>query len=313
MSDFIEVAAAVILQSDGQFLLGKRPVDKVYAGYWEFPGGKIEQGEEPESALKRELFEELGIEVTTAYPWITQTYIYPHGKVRLHFFRITRWHNDPIAREHDGIVWQYPDTIEVTPMLPANALVLKALNLPSLYAISNAQNMGVTPFLKKLESQLQQGLRFLQIREKGMPSSKLKIFLDSVLELTNRYGARITINSDHMGIFPDFKVGLHLTAVQLMQTKKRPDCLLCGASCHNQAELNKAAELELDFVVLGPVLPTISHPEKVALDWEQFSQLATNYALPIYALGGMRRQYMDTAWENGAHGIASMTRVWDNE
>src|SRR5205085_3896600 len=89
--EVIEVAAAVIQRADGAFLLAQRPPGKVYAGYWEFPGGKVEPGEAVERAIARELHEELGIDVECAYPWITRVYTYPHATVRLNFFRVTAW------------------------------------------------------------------------------------------------------------------------------------------------------------------------------------------------------------------------------
>src|SRR5262249_36996900 len=89
IAQLIEGAAAVLERADGSFLLAQRPAGKVYAGYWEFPGGKIEAGEAPDAALARELHEELGIDVASAYPWITRVYTYPHGTVRLRFFRVT--------------------------------------------------------------------------------------------------------------------------------------------------------------------------------------------------------------------------------
>jgi 8-oxo-dGTP diphosphatase len=84
----VDVAAAVILRPDGAFLLACRPPGKVYAGYWEFPGGKVEPGEGLADALARELHEELGIDVVSATPWITRVFSYPHATVRLHFFRV---------------------------------------------------------------------------------------------------------------------------------------------------------------------------------------------------------------------------------
>ena len=94
----IEVAAAVLVRPDGAFLLAQRPAGKVYAGYWEFPGGKIEPGEAADAALARELHEELGIDVVTAYPWITREHVYEHGHVRLNFFRVTEWTGEPHPR-----------------------------------------------------------------------------------------------------------------------------------------------------------------------------------------------------------------------
>jgi len=122
-----EVAAAVIERPDGTFLLACRPEGKPYPGYWEFPGGKIEAGEDPRAALGRELKEELGIDVRAATPWITRVYAYTHATVRLHFFRVTAWDGEPQPLEDQGIAWQRPEAPDVTPMLPANAPVLSAL------------------------------------------------------------------------------------------------------------------------------------------------------------------------------------------
>ncbi len=104
----VEVAAAVIQRADGSFLLAQRPQGKVYAGYWEFPGGKVEAGERAAGALARELNEELGVVVETAYPWITRVFTYPHATVRLNFFRVTWWRGEPHPREHQAIAWQPP-------------------------------------------------------------------------------------------------------------------------------------------------------------------------------------------------------------
>src|SRR5688500_19110962 len=104
----IEVAAAVLQRPDGAFLLAQRPAGKVYAGYWEFPGGKIEPDEQAPAALARELHEELGIDIGRAYPWLTRVYPYPHGTVRLPFFKIFHWRNEPHPREDQAISWQEP-------------------------------------------------------------------------------------------------------------------------------------------------------------------------------------------------------------
>lgn len=103
----IEVAAAVLQKPDGSFLLAQRPPDKIWAGYWEFPGGKIEPGETPYHALVRELREELGIEVQTAYPWVTRVFAYPHAAVRLNFFRVTKWGGELHPHEGQQFAWQH--------------------------------------------------------------------------------------------------------------------------------------------------------------------------------------------------------------
>src|SRR5436190_4056868 len=112
----LEVAAAVIERADGAFLLAQRPAGKVYAGWWEFPGGKVDEGESADAALSRELHEELGIDVRRAYPWITRVYVYPHATVRLNFFRVIAWSGEPHPREEQAIRWQRLDAPMAEPL-----------------------------------------------------------------------------------------------------------------------------------------------------------------------------------------------------
>ncbi|HOI52671.1 MAG TPA: NUDIX domain-containing protein, partial [Azonexus sp.] len=110
MSDIVEVAAAVMLRAGGsEFLLAQRPEGKVYAGYWEFPGGKVEPGESVRDALVRELQEELGITVTACHPWLTRRHVYPHATVRLNFWQVTAWQGEigiTAPLEHSAVDWQ---------------------------------------------------------------------------------------------------------------------------------------------------------------------------------------------------------------
>ena len=98
----------------------QRPAGKVYAGWWEFPGGKMEAGEPAERALARELHEELGIEVRRAYPWITRVHFYEHATVMLHFFRVVEWTGEPRAREGQALVWQRLDAPIAEPKPPVS-------------------------------------------------------------------------------------------------------------------------------------------------------------------------------------------------
>jgi len=116
----LHVAAAIILRPDGQVLLAQRPAGKAYAGYWEFPGGKLEAGETAREALDRELSEELGITVRGAAPWLVQRFRYPHAHVLLHFFRVFEWEGEPVGHDGQAFVWQTPGRFDVSPLLPAN-------------------------------------------------------------------------------------------------------------------------------------------------------------------------------------------------
>jgi 8-oxo-dGTP diphosphatase len=311
MTRIIDVAAAVIERGDGGFLLARRPPGKVYAGYWEFPGGKVETGETTRAALARELHEELGIEVETAYPWITRIYAYAHATVRLHFFRVVKWTGLPHGRENQPIEWQYPGSATVAPMLPANAPVLAALGLPGIYAISNAAELGVAQFLKRLDRALANGLRFIQFREKTMLEGSARELLGEVVARARRCGARVLVNSSHPHSMRRVADGVHLTAADLARTTARPADILLAASCHDAAEIARATDLGCDFIVLGPVLPTTSHPGAATLGWARFGELSRGLSYPAYALGGMHADDLSTARELGAHGIAMMRAAWD--
>ncbi|MBI4193913.1 MAG: Nudix family hydrolase [Betaproteobacteria bacterium] len=307
----LEVAAAVVLRDDGRFLLAQRPPGKVYAGYWEFPGGKIEDGESAEHALRRELHEELGIDVERAYPWITRDYDYAHAAVRLRFFRVVAWRGEPHGKEDQRFSWESAPAVTVSPLLPANGSVLRALALPPVYGISNAAALGMDPFLHRLERALKEGLRLFQIREKTLADEALLALATRSVALARRYGARVLINGDFMLAERLGADGVHVTATQLSQIATRPDFDIVGASCHDAAELGRAAEMGADLAVLGPVLATPTHPRTAGLGWDKFRVLVRNCPLPVYALGGMRLQDLDVAWRSGAHGVSMMRGAWD--
>ena len=302
----------MIERPDGRFLLAQRPAGKVYAGYWEFPGGKVEPGEPLQAALARELHEELGIDVDIAHPWIVQTYAYAHATVRLNFFRVRAWRGEPHGKEEQRLAWQKASTVDVAPLLPANAPVLRALQLPFEYAITYAGEIGVAEQLRRLDARLAQGLQLIQVREKGMTGSELEHFATRVIALARPHGARVLINSDIWLALRLDADGVHLTTAQLALLKQRPPLRWCAASCHSAAELESAVQLGVDFAVLGPVQATPTHPGSVPLGWDGFGALAIGASLPVYALGGMKSSDLDAAWRCGAHGIAMMRGSWQD-
>jgi 8-oxo-dGTP diphosphatase len=301
MTDITEVAAAVI-ERPGEFLLAQRPAGKPYPGYWEFPGGKIEPGEDPRAALVRELREELGIEVGDATPWITRVYTYTHATVRLHFWRVTAWTGEPQPLEDQAIRWQRVGAPDVSPMLPANAPVLAALALPAVMVVSNAQAEGIDAWIARLAERAL-GVRMrLQNRDKTMPRQTLQHLRTRALVRARPFGSIVVVNSD-CGAFPQCG-GVHLSARALMAAMSRPEGELVGASCHDAGELDQAAKLGLDYVVVGPVNPTASHPGAQPLGWERFAELVRDRPMPAYAIGGLTRADIAEARRRGAHGVA---------
>lgn len=306
----MQVVAAVIFRPDGRFLVAQRPRGKVYEGYWEFPGGKVEAGESAPQALARELREELGIEVRTAYPWITRRHVYEHATVDLHFYRVMRFDGEPHGRENQAFAWQTIDALDVGPMLPANGPILAALALPHVYAITNAAETGIPTALAQMQRALDAGLRLIQVREPGMPEGDLADFAASVVKAAHAAGARVLVNSDAALAQAVGADGVHLKASELALLRARPDFPLVGASCHDAAELARAVALGADLAVLGPVAPTLSHPGAPALGFEAFAAMVADCPVPVYALGGMTPAHLEQSWRSGAHGIAMQRAAW---
>lgn len=308
----VEVAAAILLH-DGEFLLAQRPPEKVYAGYWEFPGGKVEPGESLRQALQRELHEELGIVIDQAWPWLSREFSYPHAEVRLKFFRVTSWHGEIVLSEHSGLVWvKIGATPPVAPVLPANGPILRALELPAVYALTNAAENGIAAELMKLENALAGGLRLIQVRDKTLPPPERRRFTAAVMTMARHHRACVLVNDDEELARAVGAHGVHLSSGRLGKIARRPPFDWVAASCHTAQDLAQAATLGLDFVQLSPVLPTPSHPRASGLGWDEFARLVERSPLPVFALGGMQPGMLATACAHGAHGIA-LLRGWGDQ
>ncbi|MFN9708769.1 MAG: NUDIX domain-containing protein [Burkholderiales bacterium] len=137
----MEVAVGVLINPEGQFLMTSRPIGKVYAGFWEFPGGKLESGESVRQALRRELQEELGLRIGKVYPWRSEQMNYPHALVRLHFCKVFDWEGTFQMLEHQTMSWQTLP-VSVAPVLPGSLPVLEWLSQELPLARPSTPNKG---------------------------------------------------------------------------------------------------------------------------------------------------------------------------
>lgn len=306
----VRVAAAVLLRPDGQVLLAQRPPGKAYAGFWEFPGGKLEAGESPHAALVRELREELGIVVRRAAPWLVQEFVYPHAHVELHFFRVFEWSGELFGHDGQAFAWQTPGAWDVAPLLPANTRILSALALPEVYAITNAALIGEDALVVRAHTAFAAGLRLLQLRDRELPVERRRALAARLVPMAREFGAQVLWNGSMDEAQAAGCAGVHWTAAQLMAATARPLDVLAGASCHTAAELAHAGQLGLDFAVLGPVEPTLTHPRAPVLGWSGFSSIAAATRLPVYALGGLGRDDLAVAIAHGAQGVALLRGAW---
>ena len=314
-----DVAVGVMLRPDGTVLLGNRPAGKPWPGWWELPGGKIEFGESVIQALARELNEELGIRLTQATPWVTYVHRYPTTTVRLAFCRVTGWEGEPRGLEGQSLRWVDLRHAHETPqLLPATYPPLQWLQLPDTYLISSAGSPeGLAVFLARLDHALESGLKLLQWREPGWPggpeSADLHAALHEACERCHAKGARVLVNSVHPGGWCDEADGLHLRAADALVMQSRPELgvgKLLGVSTHDQADLDHARLLGVDFALLGPVLPTASHPGHPGIGWDEFGRLNELAGMPVYAIGGQSHATLAHAQSLGGHGIAGIRNVF---
>jgi 8-oxo-dGTP diphosphatase len=310
----VEVSAGVLLrnaQNGVEYLLAQRPPDKVYAGYWEFPGGKVEPGETFRAALVRELAEELGIAVTYATPWLYRQFAYPHAQVRLKFFRVTGWRGEIGGLEHTALAWtRVGEAPAAAPILPANGPVLRALAVPETYAITHAAENGVDAELERIRQGLARGVRLFQLRDKTLTASERRRFAERTAAIVaTTPGALLLVGDDDALAREIGAHGVHLSSARLGAASRRPGFAWVAASCHGPDDLERVESLGIDFAVLGPVLPTPSHPESPGIGWNVFAQWVARAPIPVFALGGLHTESIAAARKHGAHGIA-MLRGW---
>lgn len=303
----LHVAVGVIQPVAGEnILIAMRPKDVHQGGLWEFPGGKVEDGESVEQALRREMYEELGIEIINAEPLITTEHWYYERRVRLNAWRIERFTGQLHGREGQRIEWVAPEQLARYAFPAANRPIIHAACLPDRYAILEGRSaIEVKGNLNKL---LEQGIRLIQLRLKTYAQHIPDFLLEHVRDACQRHQVQLMINSTLLGRPLSGVDGIHLTGQDLHEFNIRPArCQWLSASCHTLQELQMAESKGMDFALLAPVLKTRSHPEASALGWNAFSDLVVQTNIPVYALGGLQSTDLECAKRAGAQGIAGIS------
>ncbi len=306
------MAVGILKNSDGKYLLGKRLNSQSWSGWWEFPGGKLESGESSSEALKREIFEELGVVIKKYRKWTTRKVIEKNKITTLYFFLVTSWDGMVEGIEGQELKWVNLKTYNSTKILPPNQMIHNALknDLPDIYAITNLKEISSDNFFQVLKRQVNNGLRLIQIREKNLEATELQDLIMRIKTILQYSNVRILINSSISLAYKYQLDGVHLNSKQLHELKHFPKDLLVGVSCHSKKDLEMAEEKKADFAVLGSVKNTLTHPNFKTIGWEKFNKLVGNSSLAIYSIGGMRINDISSSFENGAIGIASQRAIW---
>ncbi len=308
----VHVAVAVIRDQKGRVLLSRRHDHLHQGGLWEFPGGKLEPGETLQQALRREIREELGVELLEHRPLIAVTHHYPDRTVLLDVHLVSGFRGVARGLEGQPLEWVEPGALSSYAMPEADRPICSALNLPDRYLITGADPRDAEGFLRRLARALDDGIKLVQLRTPGLSDGELSALASASLKLCRKKGARLLLNgtpemADRFGVD-----GVHLASHRLMALNRRPldGDRLVACSCHSAEELARASEMGFDFAVLSPVLATASHPHAQPLGWARFSDLTRETSLPVYALGGMGDGLIPEAWHHGGQGIAGISGLW---
>ena len=313
MKKYLHVAVGVIENKFGEILIAKRPDSSHQGGLWEFPGGKVDAGETLQSALVRELKEELAIDVLQSQPLIQIRHDYPDKSVLLDVHKVTAFSGEAKGNEGQPILWVDPASLSHYDFPAANQPIINAVRLPQYCSITGAYS-SIQDFERKFSNLIEQDIRLIQLRIKDFAYQQHSEYLH-IAQQFSAMRAQLQINTsvdEFMKLNLQAGVGLHLNAKQLMQYFSRPidKNVLLGASCHSVTELKQAEKIHADYVLLSPVKFTKSHPDAEILGWEKFQEMISNINVPVYALGGMRESDLTSAIQSGAQGIASIGTWW---
>lgn len=308
----LHIAVGIVEDAAGRVLLSRRRPGTHGAGDWEFPGGKVDAGESVYDALARELAEELGIRMIAARPLIRVRHEYPERAVLLDTWRVTAYDGVPDSLEGQVLRWLPLDELRAWPLMAADGPIVTALCLPDRYLITGAHPGNTADFLARLDRSLERGMKLVRLRVPTLDDEAYRALARRVIARCRHAGATCLLDRDVHMVAELGAGGLHVPSARLAQLAARPlpDDLWFAASCHDAAELRHAVRLGADFAVLSPVRPTASHPGATGLGWNTFRDLVEAVNLPVYALGGLGPEDLDSAWGHGAQGVAAIRGLW---
>lgn len=312
----LHVAVGVIRNSADQILIAQRGAHQHQGGLWEFPGGKVEDGESVLQALRRELAEELAIEVSgTPRPLCQVAHDYGDRQVLLDVWLVDQFRGTPRALESQPLRWVASGALRSADFPVANRPVIRCLQLRDRILISAADPTSLPRTLQQWQTQPD---ALLQLRLPALDESGFQHWASHCLQQMARPSQLLLNCAPELATALHQRLGAggcHLNRHRLRQFQQRPvpDDMLLGASCHDAEELQRAAAIGCDYALLSPVQATTSHPGQRPLGWATFAELAASVPIPVYALGGMRASDLVSARQHGARGIAGIRLSCDTK
>jgi 8-oxo-dGTP diphosphatase len=312
----IHVAVGVIINSRQEILMAKRAEHLHQGGLWEFPGGKVEKNETVQEALYRELHEELGIAVETANPFIKVFHDYPDKSVLLDVWLVEKFTGQPLGNEAQPLQWVPVSDLKYRAVPQANHDIVRALEsryrkLPDELSITGAYE-NLDDYAVKLQHALNRDVKWVQLRAHSCSYDECRLLYDLTHTFCKQHGAQLTVNTSLDWFHQLGATSLHFTAQRLLKSAHRPvhKSVLFGASCHNPDEILHAENIDADYITLGPVFKTSTHPDQEPIELDTFSGWVKNTHLPVFALGGVSPELKKIIQSAGGYGVAGISNYW---
>ncbi|HDZ39559.1 MAG TPA: Nudix family hydrolase [Marinobacter sp.] len=318
----VHVAVGVIVR-EGRVLIARRPDHVHQGGLLEFPGGKVEPEETVQAALVREIAEETSLQIPlkSLQPVICIRHDYGDKRVRLDVWRTDKARGEAHGREGQSIHWVSPNDLRDEDFPVANRGIIRALQLPFLLAITGHIHAGGEggQQLHRALAALPAGLserdhaRLVLLRAPSMSAEDYRALTESALGVCEPAGAGLILHGPP-AVFDDNPgaAGLHLPWREARSLQARPvrDGVWLGVSCHDARQMDHAVAIGADYVVLGPVKPTATHPGSTVLGWAHFRELVSRAPIPVFALGGLTLTDLDEVQQAGGQGVAGIRYWW---
>jgi 8-oxo-dGTP diphosphatase len=310
----VHVAVAVIVR-DGRVLIARRPDHVHQGGLLEFPGGKVEPGESVQAALVREIAEETSLRVPEASlePVIGIRHDYGDKRVFLDVWETRAAEGEAEGCEGQPIEWLAPEQLRDEDFPAANRPIIRALRLPRQLAITGAAS-DPDQAIARLRAGLETARPSLVVlRAPTMSAQAYRDLAATALPVCEKAGAALIVHGgpEVFRAIPGAR-GLHLPWREAAGLSARPvpEDVWLGVSCHNRQEIEQATAIGADYVTLGPVKPTESHPGAPSLGWPAFTDLVSEATLPVFALGGLSPGDLQEARQRGGQGVAGIGFWW---